>query len=200
MISYRARLTGLTAGDQVTLIMGYDVVHGGHMAIDDPTDKNRWQTPETSKADTPDEPCDTVSDCDDPDDLLTAPIPEPITNFQVDISKTLANGCQVTGTGATQQPKTSFNNLPAGQRETEFFNADPADTKPSIPRAGAEPPRQERRPELRRSVEFEALTSNTPLAGRGHIASRLDWGCVGAIRSAEGISGPPYHSASRASS
>src|SRR5262249_45812314 len=47
-ISYRTSVTGLTSGDSVELTIGYDVIHSGHHAIDYLTDKNRWQTPETS--------------------------------------------------------------------------------------------------------------------------------------------------------
>src|SRR5262249_43848189 len=56
-ISYRARVTGLTAGNSVTLIIGYDVIHSGVNAIDYLTDKNRWQPPETTAGATPDQPC-----------------------------------------------------------------------------------------------------------------------------------------------
>jgi hypothetical protein len=190
-ISYRARITGLKANDQVVVIMGYDVVHGGVHAIDYLTDKNRWQTPEGGTLDVP---CSGVSGCDDPADLLTAPIPAPLTNVQVDTTKTLANGCQVAGGGAVQQPVTSFNAIPAAKRVMEFFNATPAAVD-AIKYVGAPPTLLDRNgdQEQQISVTFTATAANPVLAWGGHIASRLDWGCAGAPQSASGISGSPYH-------
>jgi hypothetical protein len=189
-ISYRARLSGLHNNDQVTLIMGYDVVHGGVHAIDYLTDKNRWQTPETTVAAKPDLPCSTISGCSGTN---TAPIPAPVTNIQVDPSKTLANGCQIAGNGATQQPVTSFNSIPAASRVMEFFNATPAATN-AIQYVGA-PNLLDHNgdQEQQISVTFTANSATPTLAWGGHIASRLDWGCSGAPQSASGISGSPYH-------
>jgi hypothetical protein len=190
-ISYRARLSGLHNNDQVTLIMGYDVVHGGVHAIDYLTDKNRWQTPETTVAAKPDLPCSTVTGCSGTN---TAPIPAPITNVQVDPSKTLANGCEIAGNGATQQPVTSFNGIPAASRVMEFFNATPAATN-AIQYVGPTPDLLDRNgdQEQQISVTFKANSATPTLAWGGHIASRLDWGCSGAPQSASGISGSPYH-------
>ena len=95
-ISYRARLSNLPASAQVTLTLGYDVIHNGHDAIDYLTDINRWQLPESSVAAKPDDPCSGVSNCTDgfsPDDLIA--IDAPGTNIQVNPNTTLASGnCQ----------------------------------------------------------------------------------------------------------
>jgi hypothetical protein len=193
-ISYRARITGLKANDAVVVIMGYDVVHGGVHAIDYLTDKNRWQSPETTVAALPDLPCSGVTGCNGTSDLLTAPIPNPSPNIQVDTTKTLANGCEVAGNGATQQPITSSNAIPAAQRAMEFFDAQPAASN-AIQLVGPVPNLLDRNgdQEQQVSVSFTALAANPVLAWGGHIARAVDWGCVGAPQSASGISGSPYH-------
>jgi hypothetical protein len=193
-ISYRARISGLKANDQVIVIMGYDVVHGGAHAIDFLTDKNRWQPPETTVAATPDQPCSGVTGCVDPTDLKTAPIPAPTTNVQVDTSKTEANGCEITGNGATQQPVTSFNAIPAAQRVMEFFDATPAASN-AIQYVGPTPNLLDRNgdQEQQISVTFTANAANPVLAWGGHIARAADWGCADGPQSASGISGSPYH-------
>jgi hypothetical protein len=194
-ISYRARITGLKANDAVVVIMGYDVVHSGRHAIDFLTDKNRWQSPETTVGATPDQPCSGVTGCVDPTDLQTAPIPAPTKNVQVDTSKTLANGCEVTGSGATQQPVTSFTTIAgAGQANMEFFDATPAASN-AIQYVGPDPNLLDRNgdEEQQISVTFTANAANPVLAWGGHIARAADWGCVGAPQSASGISGSPYH-------
>jgi hypothetical protein len=194
-ISYRARISGLKANDVVVVIMGYDVVHGGRHAIDFLTDKNRWQSPETTVAAKPDQPCSGVAGCSDPADQKLAPIPAPTKNVQVDTSKTLANGCETNGSGATQQPVTSFNTIAgAGQAQMEFFDATPAASN-AIQYVGPDPNLLDRNgdQEQQISVTFTADAANPVLAWGGHIARAADWGCVGAPQSASGISGSPYH-------
>jgi hypothetical protein len=193
-ISYRARLSNLTSGDAVTLILGYDVIHNGHDALDYLTDKNRWQLPETTVAATPDLPCSGVSGCVDtgisPTPALLA-ITAPPTNIQVDKSKTLANGCQTAGGGLTQQPGTSFNAVPSAQRNMEFFGATPG----TFAYVGPAPSLLDKNGDQEQQVQvtFTATSANPVLAWGAHIASRLDWGCSGAPQSASGISGSPYH-------
>jgi uncharacterized protein (DUF2141 family) len=193
-ISYRARLTGLKSNDAVTLIMGYDVVHGGVHAIDYLTREDRWQSPETTAAAKPDLPCSNVTGCSDPTDLKTADIPAPIKNVKVDTTKTLANGCEVAGSGATQQPVTSFGSIAAADRVMEFFDATPAASN-AIQYVGTDPNLLDRNgdQEQQISVTFTANSASPVLSWGGHIASRLDWGCSGAPQSASGISGSPYH-------
>jgi hypothetical protein len=195
-ISYRARLSGLPANAQVVLVLGYDVIHNGHDAIDYLTDKNRWQLPETTVAAHPDQPCSGVANCPNvspytPDDTIA--IDPPLTNIQVDKTKTLANGCQQTGGGATQQPVTSFTTVNnAGQAKIELFGASAVGdsfkylNQPTLLDKNGD---QEQQVQL----TFAATRSDPVLAWGGHIASRLDWGCAGDIRSASGISGSPYH-------
>lgn len=194
-ISYRARLSGLKKDDEVTLIMGYDVVHGGVHALDYLTREDRWQSPETTAASKPDLPCSGVTGCADPTDLKTAAIPAPTTNVQVDVSKTLANGCEVAGANATQQPVTSFNAVPAADRVMEFFDASPVASNAIQYLSTSTPNLLDRNgdQEQQISVSFIADAANPVLSWGGHIASRLDWGCLGAPQSASGISGSPYH-------
>jgi hypothetical protein len=194
-ISYRARISGLAVNDQVVVVMGYDVVHSGRHAIDFLTDKNHWQSPETTVLATPDQPCSGVTGCADPADQKLAPIPAPTTNVQVDTTKTLANGCEVTGSGAVQQPVTSYNTIAgAGGAQMEFFDATPAASN-AIQYVGPTPNLLDRNgdQEQQISITFTANASNPVLAWGGHIARAADWGCVGAPQSATGISGSPYH-------
>lgn len=194
-ISYRARLSGLPVSGQTTaqvvLIMGYDVIHNGHDAIDYLTDKNRWQQPETTVVDTPDVPCSGVANCGDlvPDSTIT--IDQPQTNIQVDKTKTLADGCQTSAGSGTAQPLTSFNALPAAQREMELFGGTNGDFEYVGPLPTLLDKNGDQEQQVR--IAFTATSPNPVLAWGGHIASRLDWGCDGSIRSASGISGSPYH-------
>jgi hypothetical protein len=198
-ISYRARMTNLQVGDVVTLTMGYDVIHNGHDAIDYLTDKNGWQTPETSVGATPDIPCSGVSpapaDCaplaegGNPS-LIT--ITQPPVSIQVDTTKSLASGdCQKAGAGATQQPATSFNAYPAARRVMELFGG----TGGTFAYFGPDPNLLDKagNQEQQVQVTFTATAANPVLAWGGHIASRLDWGCTDEPQSASGISGSPYH-------
>jgi hypothetical protein len=193
-ISYRARLTNLKVNDVVVLIMGYDVIHNGHDAIDFLTDKNRWQLPETTVAATPDLPCSGVTGCSGSPANIA--ITAPPTNLQVDPTKTLASGnCQKTGGGATQEPTASYNAVnTAGQENMELFGGTPAASNafryvgptPNLLDTGGDQEQQVQ-------VTFTATSANPVLAWGGHIASRIDWGCTDSIRSASGISGSPYH-------
>jgi hypothetical protein len=189
-ISYRARLTNLHNNDQVTLILGYDVIHNGHDALDFLTDKNRWQLPETTVAATPDLPCSGVSGCD-PNAVQTLAITAPPKNIQVDKSKTLANGCQTSGTGSVQQPATSFNAVPSAQRVMEFFGATPGTFSYVGPDVNLLDKNGDQEQQVQ--ITFTANGTNPVIAWGAHIASRLDWGCDGGPQSASGISGSPYH-------
>ena len=189
-ISYRARLSNLTNGDQVTLILGYDVIHNGHDALDFLTDKNRWQQPEVAVGSHLDDPCSGVSGCSG--SPLTLAITAPETHVKVDVSKSLANGCQTSNTtDPIQQPTTSFNNVPAAQRVIEFFGATPG----TFSYVGVAPSLLDKNGDQEQQVQvtFTATSANPVLAWGAHIASRLDWGCSGAPQSASGISGSPYH-------
>ncbi|HSP55451.1 MAG TPA: hypothetical protein VLS25_07670, partial [Dehalococcoidia bacterium] len=84
-ISYRARLTGFTAGDVVVAVFGYDVIHNNHYAIDYLTDKNGWQDPETTVAATPDDPTSNVTVSSTP---TLAALPTPPGSIKADPTKT----------------------------------------------------------------------------------------------------------------
>jgi hypothetical protein len=190
-ISYRARITGLNVNDAVTLIMGYDVVHGGVHALDYLTSDNRWQSPETTVAATGDDPCSGVSGCSGAG--LPLAITSPTPNIQVNPSATLASGnCEKTGTGATQQPVTSYNSVNgAGEEKMQFFGATPS----AFAYVGPVPNLLDRNGDEEQQVQvtFVANSANPVLAWGAHIARAADWGCLGAPQSASGISGSPYH-------
>ena len=193
-ISYRASVTNLTAGNIVTLDLGYDVIHSHRYAIDYLTDKNGWQSPETSVAATPDVPCSGVSPCAGP---VNAPITAPPGSIHVDPTKNLLSGCigtATTGTGPLQ-PATSFGAQPAGREVMEFFNvsgtpATKVEYLPPTPDFSA-PNGGDQEQQIR--LTFTATASQVEIAWGGHIASRLEWGCANLPVSAGGISGSPYH-------
>ena len=118
-ITYRDRVTNLQPGQVVPLIISYDVIHSGHDAIDYLTSNDRWQTPETTAAATPDKPTATA-----PVGATLVNIPPPETNINVNpanqFTGTGANACQ-NGTTGVPQPLTSFNALPAAERQMEFY-------------------------------------------------------------------------------
>jgi hypothetical protein len=189
-ISYRARLANLKNNDQVTLILGYDVIHNGHDALDFLTDKNRWQQPEVAVGTHLDNPCSGVSGCSGSPQNLA--IPTPPTHIKVDVSKTLAGGCQTSSTtDPVQQPTTSFGNIPSAQRVMEFFGATPLTFTYLAPAPSLLDKNGDQEQQVQ--VTFTATSVNPVLAWGAHIASRLDWGCSGAPQSASGISGSPYH-------
>src|SRR5262249_13976007 len=135
-ISYRAAVTGLNSGDQVILVIGYDVIHSGVHAIDFLTDLNRWQTPESSAGTLPDLPCSGVSPCAGP---VLAAIPAPTTNIFVNPQRASTAACNSTtgGSGYQSQPVTSFNAIPSTQRNFEFYNVGAA---PTVAYVGTNPP------------------------------------------------------------
>jgi hypothetical protein len=195
-ISYRARLTNLKNNDQVTLILGYDVIHNGHDALDFLTDKNRWQQPEVPAGTHLDDPCSGVTGCTAGSEQLLH-ITAPPTHIKVDTSKTLANGCQTSNTSdPVQQPTTAYSAVNgAGQENMEFFGATPISFTYVGPPAVTPPNLLDKNGDQEQQVQvvFTANSANPVLAWGAHIASRLDWGCVGAPQSASGISGSPYH-------
>jgi hypothetical protein len=187
-ISYRARLSGFAVGDQVRVVLGYDVIHNQHYSIDYLTDKNGWQTPETTVALTPDLPTG------------VSPVPAhtlinittPPGSVNADPTKSFAAGC-VGGATGSPQPLTSYNaNLAAGREVMELFGGTSGTmsyvgTTPTFTAVGGGDQEQQV------AVTFTATSSNVVLAWGGHIASRLDWGCTDGPLSAGGISGSPYH-------
>ena len=189
-ISYRARLTGFTAGDDVTIVLGYDVIHGGHYAIDYLTDKNGWQDPETTVGATPDDPTSGVSGVSTTP--VTVAIPTPPGSVNADPSLSSTAGC-IDGTTGQLQPETSFLAQPASERVMEFFGVTGT---PTISYVGPVPDFTDTSGgdiEQQISLTFTAAGSNVVIAWGGHIGSRLDWGCADGPLSAGGISGSPYH-------
>jgi len=190
-ISYRARLTNLTAGDQVNLIMAYDVIHSGRHAIDYLTSDDRWQQPEVAVGTHLDNPCSTVSGCSGTPTPIT--ITAPTTNIHADPSKTLANGCETTNGSGPLQPVTSFNGVPSAERVMELFGG----SNGTFSYVGNVPNLLDHNGTQQQQVQvtFTATSANPVLAWGGHIARAVDWGCLNAPQSASGISGSPYHMA-----
>jgi hypothetical protein len=192
-ISYRVKLSNLKAGDQVSLIIGYDVIHGGNYAIDYLTSNDRWQSPETNSTTTPDVPSSGFPGIGA---ATLANIPAPPGSIHADPTKTFASG-QCIGTASTGtgplQPATSFAAVPAAERQMEFYGISGA---PVLSYFGPDPDftdagggDQEQQLEL----VFTANGADVVISWGGHIASRLDWGCADGPLSAGGISGSPYH-------
>ena len=193
-ITYRAAVTGLNAGDNVVLILGYDVIHSNKYAVDYLTSNNRWQAPETSAGVTPDVPCSGVSPCVGP---TLVSIPTPPGSIHADPTKTFASGLCIgtanSGSGPLQ-PVSSFSALPAAERQMAFYNVSGS---PSISYFGTPPdftaPGGGGDQEQQIQLSFVAGGSQVEISWGGHIASRLDWGCADGPLSAGGISGSPYH-------
>jgi len=191
-ISYRAKITGLSAGQAVTLDMSYDIIHGGNVAIDYLTSPNRWQDPETTVGATPDLACSGVSPCTQTTPTLVT-IPTPPGSINEDPSKSRTTGCINGATGASQ-PSTSFGALSTAEKQMQFFNVSgtPVFTylntgSPSFAyTAGGDQTHFIH-------LTFTASASTVVIAWGGHIASSFDWGCTDGARSAGGVSGSPYH-------
>jgi hypothetical protein len=193
-ISYRINVSGTgMAGHKVRLVVGYETTKGEKRALDFLTSINRWQTPETNAADTPDLPCDGVSGC--VNTPIFAAIPPPPSNIMVDPTKTTTTGFDLApcigGATGVLQPVTSFNALPASQRQMGFYGV--ADI-PTISYVGIATDWSGISDQTQKvQIEFTPSSDVTVIAFGAHIASFQDWGCSGVLMSASGISGSPYH-------
>jgi len=209
-ISYRNVITGVgMTGHRVRLVMQYDVVHAGNVAIDYLTRNDRWQNPETTKVITPDVPCPGISGC-----VLSATVDSPRPTYTVFANPTLnitsasnvAPAVQNTdgGLGYIQQPFTSWGlvNGVVGETEIKFYNVDTVKL-PTAELTGTTPDvitaltsggttAQEV------TLEFTPTSDTVVISWGGHISQRPEWGAANVQLTAGGISGSPYHMANNA--
>src|SRR5262249_32579300 len=144
-----------------------------------------WQSPEAPMPANADVPCSGVSPCAAPV-LVAIPQPPVANNPHVDPSLTVAGGCVSTNplSLAPQQPATSFNPLPAAERQFRFYNvqSSPAPTfayslgwtSPDWSNISLNGGTQAQQI----TITFTASDSTVVLAWGGHIGARADWGCA----------------------
>ncbi|HMB69831.1 MAG TPA: hypothetical protein VKU85_10985, partial [bacterium] len=173
--SYRAIMTDLPVGQQITLTLAYDIKHSDTHALDYLTHYDRLE-PHLATFGHDKETLDPLTGTGllPSAPMSTIPIPPPS-----------SAGSPVPG-----QPTTSFSALPAGERVMTLWNG----TLDGIAYA-MEGDLMEKQDETQISVTFTPSSSTAVLAWGGHIASRMDWMFLpdGTPRSAAGINGSPYH-------
>jgi hypothetical protein len=173
-IPYRARVTGLTAGQTYRATFGYDITHSGKHAIDYVTGNQRIA--EMVK------PCQIestvainpsvagASNTSGTGSIIPAPTGDPAAGIQL---KDIANG--------------SYNNVVTleGTQRVFIFNGEISAVQfmtegdPSLSQS-----------ETSFRVTFTASSPTVVLSWGGHIARAFDWGSG---NSATGISGSPFH-------
>lgn len=182
-IAYRSLITGAISGQSYEYVIEYDTRHSGRMAIDYLTHYQRLEphgsfghdaeviNPRIFKSGNTEYLLGTVS-------TNTFPIPAP---FQA------AGNTPVAG-----MPQNSFNALPAGERTMTIYNgiitSITYDLQQSLTIAAT-------KSSTRVRIRFTAEKDSVVLAWGGHIASRLDWGCINVFipRFDGDISDSPYH-------
>jgi len=175
-IPYRARVTGLTAGQTYRATFGYDITHSGKHAIDYITSNNRIAevvNPCRKNGDLVDDvsPCVAgASNTSGFGSVIPAPTGDPAPGTQL---KDIAN--------------TSFNSVVSleGTQRISIFNGEVSavvfmtEGDPSLAQS-----------ETSFRVTFTASASTVVLSWGGHIARAFDWN---AGNSATGIPGSPFH-------
>jgi hypothetical protein len=161
---YRLILSGLDAGTHHEVTIGWDITNSGKNAFDYITSFQRI-------AETVD-PLSGLSGI--PNSPSYFPIPAPTQNLTVN---------------SNLEPLTSFNALPASERQMTIFNG----TITAMYYNTEGDPTQAQS-ETRITIEFDVAagtgTKDVVLSWGGHISSRADWG---AGNSAAAIEGSPYH-------
>ena len=172
-IPYRAVMENLPTGTDITVVFGYDIKHGGKHALDylthfarlDPHLVNFGHGPEMV---TPKSGVSGISAT-----TMTFPIPAPSS----------VSSC---ASDVGDQPATSFNALPAGQRLMTLFGG----TITNVLYDGAQGCLTDAQAETQIAVSFTVVNPTAVLAWGGHIAKATDWGPG---NSAGAISGSPFH-------
>ncbi|MTI29406.1 SprB repeat-containing protein, partial [Xanthovirga aplysinae] len=171
-LAYRVLVDGLTPGDNVVLRVGYDIKESNSHALDYLTSFQRLEPhmPPFNHTVAPNEIIDPTTGIPGLGAPSTFAIPVPPNSI-------LING--------DPQPTTSFNNLPAGEREMTIYNG--TITNISYFDAGD---LNAASSEAQVDIEFSASASEVLIVYGGHIASQSDWGFG---NSASSINGSPYH-------
>jgi hypothetical protein len=184
-ISYRAILTDLpTDGTVITLILEYDIKHGGRHAIDYLTHYDRLDPangPPHAAFGHPAEEVDPTDGYDGVDGIVDGSMPDNTYAIPAPSSA----GSPIPG-----MPTDSFNALPASERVMSMWNG----TISAVAYV-TEGDLNIDNSSTSIAVTFTASAPTAILAWGGHIASREDWGfdADGNPRSAGGLSGSPYH-------
>ena len=171
---FQCIMTGLTAGVQVTLVIGYDVRNSSKNAYDYLTHYNRILPHNFASHSTP----ETI------DPLINTGLASTTPYTTYPIPAPSSSGSTVPG-----QPSTSFNSLPAAERLMVLYNGT-IDTIYYVSQGSLTASNSE----TKIAVTFTPATSTLVLVWGGHIGSRNDWGyTMGLPNSAGGISGSPFH-------
>lgn len=172
-VGYRCVMTGLTAGSQFTIIIGYDIRNSSRNALDYLTHYNRISPHSFPSHSSPE-------------------VIDPLigTGLSGVIKNTYSIPVPASSGDVLNQPFTSFNALSAVDRQMTIYNGT-IDTIYYVTQGSLSASTSETRVAIK-------VTVNGPtaiLAWGGHIASRNDWGfdVSGNPNSAGGISGSPFH-------
>jgi hypothetical protein len=165
-IPYRARITGLTAGQTYRVTFGYDITHSGKHAIDYITSNQRI--------------AETVNPCQNG------------TTVDVTPCNPGAPGDIPAPTGGTTLKDIAHNSFVSlegieGNQQVKIFNGNISDV--SFVSEG-DPALDQSETTFRVTFTVAAGASNVVVSWGGHIARTFDWG---AGQAATGISGSPYH-------
>ncbi|SHN31880.1 hypothetical protein, partial [Chitinophaga sp. CF418] len=176
-VPYRAVLEGLVVNQTYTLVIGFDVRNSSKHALDYLTHFQRLSPHNVFSHGQ-----ETVNP------LLSAP--QPASYFTTTDVFTIPAPSS-TGSPVAGQPATSFNALPAGEKQFTGYNADITNityaSQGSLTAANSE---------TVVNITFTALKATAILAWGAHIASIIDWGkdpVTGEPNSASAINGSPYH-------
>ncbi len=171
---FQCVFTGLTAGIQGIITIGYDIKHSSRNAYDYLTYYNRLLPHNFPSHNTP----ETI----DPLSGTGLPSNTPFTTYPIPIPS--AAGSPIAG-----QPVTSFITLSTGERLMTLYNGT-IDTIYYVTQGDLNAAQSE----TRIAIKFTPSGPTTVLLWGGHIASRNDWGySIGGPNSAGGISGSPFH-------
>jgi hypothetical protein len=172
-VGYRCVMTGLTAGSQFTIVIGYDIRNSGRNALDYLTHYNRI-SPHSFPSHTSPETIDPLIGTSLTGSAInTYSIPTPASSGDV-----------------LNQPYVSFNSLGASERKMTIYNGT-IDTIYYVTQGSL----TANTSETRVAIKVTVYGPTAILAWGGHIASRNDWGfdASGNPKSAGGISGSPFH-------
>jgi hypothetical protein len=171
---FQCIMTGLTAGVQVTIVIGYDIRNSSKNAYDYLTHYNRI-TPHIFGFHTTPETIDPITGsglaANTAHTIYPIPVPSSV-------------GSTVTG-----QPGTSFNSLPDTERVMTLYNGT-IDTVFYVVEGSLTASQSE----TQMAIRFTPSGATAVLLWGGHLGSRIDWGPnMTTPNSAGGISGSPFH-------
>jgi hypothetical protein len=196
-LPYRMFMSGLTAGQQYTLQIGYDIKHSSKHAIDYLTTVNR---PGDASPSAVVDPCDGLTglgNCAVPSNIAAdfSNLPAGMTAIAVPTPTNCVTPASLGYNGgvAGTMPCASFLALPLQERVFlikggTFIGGGSA---PNYSKEGSLTAAQD---DNRIHIRFTASQATAVITWGGHVAWRAQWGFIGTTPvTAGGISGSPYH-------